>query len=1196
MPFEESWKRGGVVRARGLLDWSCEKDGGDVEWEEQGEGEGEGERGRVWKDEELFGDGIGIGLEEDERRVVRGLMEGFSVMYGGRDGERIVEDVVKRVCWSGGGRKCGVVVWAVDSERVRGCWRRLKRWGVERCCCVEKDGIVGDLMKNGEGGSVSVVVVDVEVLRTRVFGLGAPIDDWRSPDMLDGVLTSDSLACVVVDDTFECSIEAKGISGGGVWEDLLMGMPSRFLMLVLVPRLESSLLSANGTLPLWFQSVQNVVLPIAPAQESSLKVDTVIHHPRTHRHPRRVDLMDDRGENGSEELDWALDVCTLSFASPSEAQYADVLSLLLGRPEMDKVLPATVFIMGQEECEIVAEGVFNGLQQRIDSTYRKYEQQLQKRIEEFAEAHADDLSEKSISLLGLLCYGVGFLHESLAPAMISLVLTLHEEGLLGCVVVDSHIRTSLLKTLPRTQSIVAQASTIAPVTDTSRGVIALSTMHYMVSFAVIACFYDDSLSEVESEAMLVRSLNRKQSLPQSYFMVGTSREQVEVGPDDNVTISPVGFCQGYDGILRGVKRFGSEGYKELGELNYDNYCKTLESSSVKATLRRLEAEKKIMDDQLEHVDWHGIRNYVREKAQVREMRNVLQIMRRKENNVRRLRIRDVLRSCHPGTKLQYVRHEKNPENLSDFDNDNSSLPKEWDGTTEGPVEQTMSEDLVSIEENLHQTKTSIVPAVFLIAYDPEDTPMDVSVKHGLLVICIGLDGMWNLISSEDVINISNHDDNLYDKVSQLRIPHLSSFDYLDDSGPHGRAIAPPESEEEASDLQDIIHQAFLSKDEDDEGWLSLRLEEVLDMEENILNKVDALEENEWRDREDEIKQFRELRKEALVLAGRIKVIKKTDVDLDRELQKRKRKRDRMSKASLAVLAETNALKIAEGENMRMTPIGLFAAELHAPHPIICAAFLLLGEEIQYVSTAQFAAALSSLSTASASALRGKKKGSDVRDVDTLVDIFPRNSPDLIGFGIKLCDFLTELEKQYFLPPPLTPDSYIPDFQKSPPSPASMQILSMMQSRTNVEKYRPRQRPMIDTRCARIVYTLVSNKNMSWRQALDSIPESSNEVNEGDLISVMRVVRTIARQCSGCMQVDRAVRDKAAEIVQALSRWPIVEDEGFGFDAEEKNDEIKRSWMKWWDSVNKKFEDARNAQSFNGVERQEKVESVVESKT
>lgn len=710
---------------------------------------------------------------------------------------------------------------------------------------------------------------------------------------------------------------------------------------------------------------------------------------------------------------------TMEFGSTEEAEYADVCSLISADAKRtgDKVrarskrrvknakkkertassraaarrrretdfgdsilLPAIVLTRGYKETENAARAVRRSLSDDRNLLWDEDSRNhLENIIADFKTSHSPSLSSIELEVLQSLEAGVGIVHDYYVPGLRILVEELFRGGLIPLLIADTHISSVELLALPCAKSVLVESSALAVCDDPSKGLIMASTAAVLAGRTskddvgnLIVMWYDDSIDDEAAGSEIASTLLYPFSSDLSYrglknrpkhgsMMYPRMRPLGSRGKGEGRDESSF-MSSSYDGILRSLRRFGVDGYGYILDYTLESYRGWLQRASIHATSEKLDLERKAADEVLESADWESIAEFERQAAKRNEAERVFKAMQERYTAVVAQRLQEELLVSRTG-RIIGVRSAKGNVEAESW----TQRLLEGAGISRNYNEKGSSDDSDInhvggvVGSKTKPVRESYSAAVFVALRDQDsDTSRISSLEDRWVVVCILADGMWTTLPVADVVALSSDEDEVVPNVDLLMIPHSKTFD-VDPSSAWAKCCPVDETEKAAihrvSDdliaLAASANRPVLARYEIPEYEAQIsRLEEA----------ENAYQKSPWYNRDEELLKLHQLRRRSAELGDEIEGLQKKQTLLEEELYKRHREETSNQSSILAVLEDCHALSIIGDRSMEMTPIGALGSILPGQFPVFTGACLSLIEDFSALSSADFAAFVSTISS------------------------------------------------------------------------------------------------------------------------------------------------------------------------------------------------------------------------------------------
>lgn len=693
----------------------------------------------------------------------------------------------------------------------------------------------------------------------------------------------------------------------------------------------------------------------------------------------------------------------------SSATSASAVSRRRRRPEC-MLLPALVLIHGRRETEAAAGAILASsdelqLELAYDCDSAEHLTQL---VSEYREEHSANMSGVDNIFLSHIEHGVGIIHDGILPVLQLLAQELFSDGLIPVLVVDTHIGSRQIASLPIARSVLVQSSAVDEYSDVHKGVIKGTTISKLAGRPevddvgnVIVLWFDEGVSNSEaasnaSFSFLGEELRARASPLQKVtkFEKASNSSVFELlDPKHPATILPGylpfvpaqrrsgSFCLTYAGVLGSLRCQDDNDFRAICELTLDSFRSWMAAAAVRATREKLEIECKAIEDHLIGVDWDELASHDRLEAKLSENLRLHETMLARKQSVISQLLLEELKIAVPGTiiglrlktdgllgnpspKGLFSSHDKTEEleeGISEGKRPSTShveaspsVGRKSDGNRSHDDVKSSSESIVGTSA-MPGTASSVVPAVFVDVLDNHSGSARSSVlKSEIVVACILADGMWTLVPSDDVVAVGCPK-TVIPNADILSAPHLATFD-LDPVVQWGKCKPFLDSEiARVSMVSDRLLDVMASGDAPGVSFRPLSLPE-LDKQASCVESARRLYEGSpWYGREAEMADLRRLRRRLAKLGDEIDVIRNSEREIESKQQQSRYGFQSRLRALMAVMEDCNAINIPSDSTLDMTPIGVLASILPGPYPMFTAACLLLVSGLDELSPAALAA-------------------------------------------------------------------------------------------------------------------------------------------------------------------------------------------------------------------------------------------------
>lgn len=709
----------------------------------------------------------------------------------------------------------------------------------------------------------------------------------------------------------------------------------------------------------------------------------------------------------------AEDASQLMFRSTEEAEYADICSLVLadaklafskaksrrGRARASKrkertassraaarrrreaalshalLFPAIIVVKGREESMAVATAI----QSSMDGVAELlWDDDTKGHIEDIVDSHMKQYPEQfsfaDEEVLTALKFGVGVLNESSVPYVRGLVQELFRGGLIPLIVCDSHLGSKELNALPCAKSVLMESSCMATCDDQRKGLVMTSTAASLAGrFGkddvgnLIILWYDESVEDQtagsEIASTLLNSAFTEEHVTNVRRRLGTSRGHgktfrssiKESFMPSTGTYNPL--SSSYDGVLRSLRRFGIDGYESIFEYSLSAYQGWLERAALRATLEKLNVDKKAIDERLDEEDWSSIASHERREAKMNEVGRVLKAMESRYETVRSRRLLSELQQSSPGRiigvkclkesdsgliwepkLLQGTQKKSETNQLSDFENANGR--------------QETDEQLVVTRTETRRSEPMSAAGLVTVIDQNDDGKRIKGVDSRFIVVCILADGMWTMLPLCDVLALTDEEEEVLHNVDLLMMPHPATFD-VDPSS--GWAKCRPIDLTERDAVHRISDELIAKVAGDDRPGLNVfRIPEYEAQREHVEMAQNSYRQSPWYGRDDEIVELQRLRRRSAKMGDEITWLEKSESELEDELFMKHNTHRSIQSSLLAILEDCHAVSVQGDKFMEMTPLGSLASIYHTHYPVFAAACFSLMDDIEHLTPSQLA--------------------------------------------------------------------------------------------------------------------------------------------------------------------------------------------------------------------------------------------------
>lgn len=635
------------------------------------------------------------------------------------------------------------------------------------------------------------------------------------------------------------------------------------------------------------------------------------------------------------------------------------------------LLPAIALTKGRTETENAAFAIRSALGEDLGLLW---DEDSKDHVEDLVMAYKANregqFCDSDLDVLESVLSGIGIVHDGCTPAVRLFVEELYRGGLIPLVVADTHLGSKELLALACAKTVLIESSALAICDDRDKGLIMASTAAALAGRMgrddvgnLIVLWYDEAVDDEAAGGEIASTLLHPLFTSLSLFGAtgGMSpfqnSEQTQISPrtGSSIEASSSTLFSSYDGVLRSLRRFGIDGYEFILDYTLDSYRGWLKRAALRATLEKLSMEKKAMDERIETEDWDSIADHERRAAKANEAGRVFKAMEQKFTSVVAERIREELMATTPG-RIIGVESSKEPEALPYLEQ-KLLAGDVLQETDENPdtSELSRSSKIDKAEESRGLgSKERLSAAVFVAVRDQEIEGSRVkSLKHRWLVVCILADGMWTMVPMTDVVALSREEEIVVPNVDLLAAPHPATFD-VDPSCEWAKCCPVDESEKTAVYR---ISDELISRVASQNRTLLVRYQvPEFEAQRNRLQQVqDLYQQSPWYGRETEVNELRRLRRKAAEMGDEILLMQRKENNLEeRRFNERGLQGSRQSSV-VAVLEDCHALSILGDQAIEMTPIGALGSVLPGRYPLFTAACLTLIDDVQNLSTSEFAA-------------------------------------------------------------------------------------------------------------------------------------------------------------------------------------------------------------------------------------------------
>ncbi|CAN8075334.1 unnamed protein product, partial [Agarophyton chilense] len=449
--------------------------------------------------------------------------------------------------------------------------------------------------------------------------------------------------------------------------------------------------------------------------------------------------------------------------------------------EASLLFPAIAFVCGRDAAEHAARAVESALGEEVslfwDDDSREHVEDL---VQAFKSASGGDLSDTDIGALDILRSGVGVVHGGLAPAVRLVVEELFRCGCVPVLCADSFLGGCEIAAMPCAKSILMDASAIGVCDDSTKGLVGAATVAALAGRAqkddvgnLVLLWYDECVDDetagYEIASTLLHGMFTGDGGDVDDVWGGASwrnRRAMRGGGAEEVA-GEERYCalsSSYGGVLRSVRRFGTDGYESIFEYTLNSYRGWVERAAMRATVERLEVEKRAIRSRLDCEDWGSLAEYERREAKVNELKRVLKAMERRYADVLRRRVFNELRASAAGRLIGVAV-------------DGEAEGGEWmmlagaEGEGRG---RGLGSELVGADG---RRKDEVVCGVFVGLLDEEAAAA--GMEGEAVVVCILADGLWTMVGVSDVVALAEEGAEVVSNVDVVMMPHAATFDAVD---------------------------------------------------------------------------------------------------------------------------------------------------------------------------------------------------------------------------------------------------------------------------------------------------------------------------------------------------------------------------------------------------------------------------------
>lgn len=710
----------------------------------------------------------------------------------------------------------------------------------------------------------------------------------------------------------------------------------------------------------------------------------------------------------------------LLFRSSEEAEYADVSSLIVAdakrtaanmrtkrkrtKPSKKKertassraaarrrresayadslLLPAIVMIRGQKEAECVASAVHSAIGgESLLMWDEDSKEQLEEIVTNFEASHSEQLSATDRNILTALNFGVGVINSGSTPAIRMFVEEIFRGGIIPVLVADTYLGSKELLALCCAKSVLIESSALSVCDDETKGYIKASTAASLAGRAgkddvgnMIVLWYDESVDDEtagyeiassvlhplfadegsERETMRHMQFSTSRNIPT--YVAMDENNHIQSGKGDLCVLS-----SSYDGVLRSVRRFGLDGYARIFDYTLNSYKGWLERAALRATIEKIDVEKKASDERLGQEDWTSIADHERKEAKMNEVKRVLRAMQSRYESVLTQRLIDELREVGTG-RIIGIKCSKEADALpweqkllkghASLDSLANGSEQDVEKDKGNPNGETFGAGKLAKNEVVE--KKNVSAAVYVTILDQEVSGNRVhGVVNRHMAVCIFGDGMWTMVPVSDIVAIAYGEYNVLENVDLLMMPHPATFD-----------VDPTSKWAKCSPLDDNERAAVYRVSDEliarmaGENRPNLKMFQIPEFKAQT-DRMDTVQrlyrKSPWYGRDDEILELRRLRRRSAELGDELRWLQKSENQLDETLFNKQSSLRSNQLSLMAVLEDCHAVAVMEDDNnMEMTPIGVLGSLLPSDYPVFSAACLFLIDDIETLSPSEFA--------------------------------------------------------------------------------------------------------------------------------------------------------------------------------------------------------------------------------------------------
>lgn len=702
----------------------------------------------------------------------------------------------------------------------------------------------------------------------------------------------------------------------------------------------------------------------------------------------------------------------LMFRTAQEAQYADIAALIVAHAksvrknarkkrtrggkkkertassraaakrrreaafESSLLFPALAFVAGRQEVEDAAAAVQSALGAEgnllWDDDSKDHVADI---VAAFRAANERQLTDTDINVLDVLCHGIGVVHAGIAPTVRLMVEELFRAGFIPLLTVDTFLGTAEISPLPCAKSVLVDASVLGVCDDSTKGLIDTATVAALAGRVqkddvgnLIVLWYDESVDDEAAGYEITSTvLHRIFSSEDNYAEEHVTAPRVGRPPISSTDDYPVNkphcvLSSSYGGVLRSVRRFGTDGYESIFEYTLNSYRGWLERAAIRATLERLDVEKTAISSRLQQENWSSIADYERLEAKMNEVHRVLRAMESRYVAVLQNRMLAQMRGTAPGGIIGVAKASESDDDvpwqqrllkggIKEEERENSDNDA---GSTEASKASESPTGEITATEQDSSRKERVVSAVFVTLLDQDaDGKRIPGMESRYLVVCILADGLWTMLPLADVVALAEEESEIVANVDLLMMPHPATFD-IDPQLQWATCRPIDKTEQEAVHrISDELIARVASHDRPELVPFSIP---EFEAQKRRLERAQELHKKcQWYGRDDEILELRKLRRREAELGDEIKWLQSRENQLEEELFNKHNDHRLNQQAVMAVMEDCHALTINGDCSMEMTPIGALGSVLPCEYPLFAAACLCLIDDMDKLSVSQFAA-------------------------------------------------------------------------------------------------------------------------------------------------------------------------------------------------------------------------------------------------